>query len=148
VTRQVTESVATCAARVGAGGQTETVQVERVPERTGAQGVASALALRYTGAPVETIDLEVTIDAVDQLEAGQGPAAHLQLSAPLGHPRQVAVPRVGQGYAGVSPAPPAARVLPKADLVRTLLVKPGQTRFKTCDGLGGQAQPSGRKMVA
>jgi len=51
----------------------------------GAQGGERSQALRYTGAPVETIDLEVTIDAVDQLEAGEGKALakgiHPQLAA-------------------------------------------------------------------
>jgi hypothetical protein len=51
--------------------------------------------------------------------------------------------RLGQGHDGVGPAPPAARVQPKADTIRPLLVKPGQTRFETFDGLGGQAKPPG-----
>ncbi len=40
-------------------------------------------ALRYTCAPVETIDLDVTIYAMDQLEAGRGRVVHNQLSEPL-----------------------------------------------------------------
>lgn len=34
--------------------------------------------------------------------------------------------------------PPAARVLPNTDLVRTLLVKPGDTRLKSFDGWGAR----------
>ena len=63
----------------------ETVKRSLEPQMAGAQGGERSQALRYTGAPVETIDLEVTIDAVDQLEAGQGKALekgiHPQLAA-------------------------------------------------------------------
>ena len=63
----------------------ETVKRSLEPQMAGAQGGERSQALRYTGAPVETIDLEVTIDAVDQLEAGEGKALakgiHPQLAA-------------------------------------------------------------------
>jgi hypothetical protein len=63
----------------------ETLKRSLEPQLAGGQGGGSSLAVRYTGAPVETIDLEVTIDAVDQLEAGQSAAAetgiHSQLAA-------------------------------------------------------------------
>jgi hypothetical protein len=63
----------------------ETVKRSLEPQLAGGEGGQRSLAVRYTGAPVETIDLEVTIDAVDQLEAGQGAAAglgiHPQLAA-------------------------------------------------------------------
>jgi hypothetical protein len=50
----------------------ETVKRSLEPQMTGGEGGGRSLAVRYAGAPVETIDLEVSIDAVDQLEAGQG----------------------------------------------------------------------------
>jgi hypothetical protein len=63
----------------------ETVKRSLEPQLAGAEGGQRSQALRYTGAPVETIDLEVSIDAVDQLEAGQGAALqqgiHPQLAA-------------------------------------------------------------------
>lgn len=63
----------------------ETVKRSLEPQMAGAQGGERSQGLRYTGAPVETIDLEVAIDAVDQLEAGQGQALqkgiHPQLAA-------------------------------------------------------------------
>jgi Contractile injection system tube protein len=63
----------------------ETLKRSLEPQLAGGQGGGSSLAVRYTGAPVETIDLEVTIDAVDQLEVGQNAAAatgiHPQLAA-------------------------------------------------------------------
>jgi hypothetical protein len=49
--------------------------------------------------------------------------AAIQLSAP----RQRRP--IGQGHAGVQPVPPAARVQPKAGLIRPLLVKSDQTRL-------------------
>jgi hypothetical protein len=63
----------------------ETLKRSLEPQLAGGEAGQRSLAVRYTGAPVETIDLEVTIDAVDQLEAGQGAAAglgiHPQLAA-------------------------------------------------------------------
>ena len=63
----------------------ETVKRSLEPQLAGGEAGQRSLAVRYTGAPVETIDLEVTVDAVDQLEAGQGAAAgmgiHPQLAA-------------------------------------------------------------------
>jgi len=50
----------------------ETVKRSLEPQLAGGEAGQRSLAVRYTGAPVETIDLEVSIDAVDQLEAGQG----------------------------------------------------------------------------
>jgi hypothetical protein len=63
----------------------ETLKRSLQPQMAGGEGGKSSLAVRYTGAPVETIDLEVAIDAVDQLEADQQDAAqtgiHSQLAA-------------------------------------------------------------------
>lgn len=54
-------------------------------QSTGAQSGARAEVTRLKGAPQESITLEVTIDAIDQLEAGDGTAAssgiHPQLAA-------------------------------------------------------------------
>jgi hypothetical protein len=47
--------------------------------------------------------------------------------------------RFTQLMASIGPAPPAARVPPKAGLIRPLFVKPGQTRFKAYDGLGSDS---------
>lgn len=63
----------------------ETVKRSLEPQMAGGEAGQGSQAVRYTGAPVETIDLEVTLDAVDQLEAGQGKALekgiHPQLAA-------------------------------------------------------------------
>jgi hypothetical protein len=48
----------------------ETVKRSLEPQLAGAQGGERSLVVRHTGAPVETIDVEVSIDAVDQLEVG------------------------------------------------------------------------------
>ncbi|QQS49038.1 MAG: hypothetical protein IPM66_10630 [Acidobacteriota bacterium] len=54
-------------------------------QTTGEEGGARSEALRLKGAPVETIKLDVEIDATDQLEKGEGTAAGMgiypQLSA-------------------------------------------------------------------
>lgn len=49
----------------------ETLKRSLEPKMAGGDAGQSSLGVRYTGAPVETINLEVTIDAIDQLEAGQ-----------------------------------------------------------------------------
>jgi hypothetical protein len=63
----------------------ETLKRTLEPQTAGGESGNRSLGVRYTGAPVEKINLEVTIDAVDQLEAGQGQAAaqgiHPQLAA-------------------------------------------------------------------
>ncbi len=46
------------------------------PMAGGDQGQQSQL-VRYTGAPIETIDLEITIDAADQLERGEATATNV-----------------------------------------------------------------------
>src|SRR5438876_8448284 len=48
----------------------ETVKRSLQPQMAGGEEGQRSLMVRYTGAPVETIDLEVFIDATDQLEAG------------------------------------------------------------------------------
>jgi hypothetical protein len=52
--------------------------------------------------------------------------------SPHRQPRQIA-----RDQPGVGPTPPAARVQPKAGLIRPLLVKPVQSRCETFDGWGG-----------
>ncbi len=47
----------------------ETVKRSLQPQLAGGEEGQRSLMVRYTGAPVETIDLEVFIDATDQLEA-------------------------------------------------------------------------------
>lgn len=47
----------------------ETVKRSLQPQMAGGEEGQRSLMVRYTGAPVETIDLEVFIDATDQLEA-------------------------------------------------------------------------------
>jgi hypothetical protein len=47
----------------------ETVRRSLQPQMAGGEQGQRSLAVRFTGAPVETIDLEVQIDAVDQMEA-------------------------------------------------------------------------------
>jgi hypothetical protein len=63
----------------------ETVKRSLEPQMAGGEAGQRSLAVRYAGAPVETIDLEVSIDAVDQLEAGQSDplkrSIHPQLAA-------------------------------------------------------------------
>jgi hypothetical protein len=63
----------------------ETVKRSLEPQMAGGEAGGRSLAVRYAGAPVETIDLEVSIDAVDQLEAGQSDplkrSIHPQLAA-------------------------------------------------------------------
>ena len=63
----------------------ETLKRSLEPQMAGGESGQRSMGVRYTGAPVETIDLEVTIDAVDQLEAGQSEAQargiHAQLAA-------------------------------------------------------------------
>src|SRR6266511_5915665 len=55
------------------------------PQLEGGAGGDRSEAPRFTGAPVESISLEMEIDATDQLESGAGPAVSLgiypQLSA-------------------------------------------------------------------
>lgn len=55
------------------------------PQVVGGEAGNRSRAVRFTGAPVETVDLEVVIDASDQLEAADAKAAqmgiHPQLSA-------------------------------------------------------------------
>jgi hypothetical protein len=55
------------------------------PQVLGGEQGQRSQAVRFTGAPVETIQLEVTIDASDQLEAGEAKALdmgiHPQLTA-------------------------------------------------------------------
>ena len=66
-------------------------------QSTGAESGARAEVTRLKGAPQETITLEVTIDAIDQLEAGDGTAVssgiHPQLAAleMLLYPKSAAV---------------------------------------------------------
>jgi hypothetical protein len=63
----------------------ETLKRSLEPQLAGGESGQRSQSVRYTGAPVETIDLEVSIDAVDQLEEGQGAALqqgiHPQLAA-------------------------------------------------------------------
>ena len=73
-----------------------------------------------------------------------GPAAILLL-APRQHQCRRQPRQIGQVYAGVGPTPPAARVLPDADLVRTLLVKPGQMCSESFDGREARFSPLGEK---
>jgi hypothetical protein len=47
----------------------ETVKRSLQPQLAGGEEGQRSQMIRYTGAPVETIDLEVYIDAIDQLEA-------------------------------------------------------------------------------
>jgi hypothetical protein len=47
----------------------ETVRRSLQPQMAGGEQGQRSLAVRFTGAPVETIDVEVQIDAVDQMEA-------------------------------------------------------------------------------
>jgi hypothetical protein len=112
----------------------ETVKRSLEPQMAGGEGGQRSLAVRYTGAPVETIDLEVTSDAVDQIETGRGCAAPIQLSEPRQRQRPASPTQGTQRRASVCSAPPAARVQPKAGLIRPLLVKPGQTCFESFDG--------------
>src|SRR2546421_672791 len=44
------------------------------PQMAGGEGGDRSEALRFKGAPVESITLDVEIDATDQLETGRGPA--------------------------------------------------------------------------
>jgi hypothetical protein len=88
----------------------EIVKRSLEPQLAGGEAGQRPLAVRYASAPVETSDLEVTIDAVDQLETGRDCAAPILLSAPRQHQRQRQPRQVGQGHASVGPAPPAARV--------------------------------------
>ena len=80
----------------------ETVKRSLQPQLAGGEGGASSLGVRYTGAPVETINLEVSIDAVDQLEAGLSTAAekgiHPQIAAleMLLYPQSTQVEQNGQ----------------------------------------------------
>lgn len=53
----------------------ETVKRSLQPQLVGGDEGQRSQAVRYTGAPVETIDLEVSIDAIDQLEYGDANAA-------------------------------------------------------------------------
>ncbi len=52
----------------------ETVKRSLQPQIDGGDQGQQSLAVRYTGAPVETIDVEVVIDAADQLERGDSNA--------------------------------------------------------------------------
>jgi len=52
------------------------------PQMLGGQGGGRVLTMRFTGAPIETIDVEVTINAIDQLEHGEvASGIHPQLLA-------------------------------------------------------------------
>ncbi len=55
----------------------ETLKRSLEPKMAGGDAGQSSLGVRYTGAPVETFNLEVTIDAIDQLEAGQQAAQQM-----------------------------------------------------------------------
>src|SRR5690349_22278395 len=59
------------------------------PRSPGGDGARSE-ALRLTGAPEETIKVEVSIDAVDQLEKGDGVASALGI-----HPQIAALEMLG-----------------------------------------------------
>jgi hypothetical protein len=74
----------------------ETVKRSLEPQLAGGEGGQRSQALRYTGAPVETIDLEVTIDAVDQLEAGQGTAVGMGIHPQLAALETLLYPHSGQ----------------------------------------------------
>lgn len=52
----------------------ETVKRSLQPQMAGGDQGQQSQSVRYTGAPVETIDLEVVIDATDQLESGDANA--------------------------------------------------------------------------
>ncbi len=52
------------------------------PQTVGGQGESSR-EVRFTGAPVETINLEVMIDATDQLEAGEARARQMGIQPQL-----------------------------------------------------------------
>ena len=91
----------------------EAVKRSLQPQLAGGEAGERSLGVRYTGAPVETIDLEVSIDAVDQLEAGQANALefgiHAQLAAleMLLYPDSAQVTQnnqlLGQGNLEISP---------------------------------------------
>ncbi len=49
----------------------ESVKRSLQPQMAGGDQGQQSQLVRYTGAPIETIDLEITIDAVDQLERGE-----------------------------------------------------------------------------
>jgi hypothetical protein len=53
----------------------EAVRRTLQPQMAGGEPGQRSLAVRYTGAPVEVIDLEVMVDAIDQLERGDATAA-------------------------------------------------------------------------
>jgi hypothetical protein len=74
----------------------ETLKRSLEPQMAGAEGGERSQAVRYTGAPVETIDLEVTIDAVDQLEAGQGDAMQMGIHPQLAALETLMYPPSGQ----------------------------------------------------
>ncbi|HSO27768.1 MAG TPA: hypothetical protein VLS48_06830 [Anaerolineales bacterium] len=63
----------------------ENVQRSLQPQLLGGSGGQQLETLRYTGAPVETINVEITIHAADQLEKGDNTAVsfgiHPQLTA-------------------------------------------------------------------
>jgi hypothetical protein len=54
----------------------EAVRRSLQPQTAGGEEGQRSLAVRYTSAPVETIDLEVSIDAVDQMEQGGSGASN------------------------------------------------------------------------
>lgn len=53
----------------------ESVRRSLQPQMAGGDQQQYSYAVRFTGAPVETIDVEVAIEAVDQLERGDGSTA-------------------------------------------------------------------------
>jgi hypothetical protein len=74
----------------------ETLRRSLEPQLAGGEAGQRSLGVHYTGAPVETIDLEVTIDAVDQLEAGQKPAAETGIHPQLAALEMLLYPQSGQ----------------------------------------------------
>lgn len=52
----------------------ETVRRSLQPQTAGGEQGQRSLAVRFTGAPLETIDLEIQIDCVDPLESGDAAA--------------------------------------------------------------------------
>jgi len=74
----------------------ENVQRSLQPQVLGGEPGQQSPGLRYTGAPVETIKVEVLIDAADQLEKGDSQAADMGIYPQLAALEMLAYPQSQQ----------------------------------------------------
>lgn len=74
----------------------QTLTRSLAPQQLGGEPGQQSHAVRFTGAPVETIELEVVVDATDQLEAGDSDAASLGIQPQLTALEMLLYPTSGQ----------------------------------------------------